>query len=279
MRWFYDDLPGFRLGFKTKKRIFNKQSKFQRIRVFETDDWGRVLTLDSAIQTTELDEFIYHEMIAHVPLFLHPNPKSVLIIGDPDGGILREVLHHKVKRVILVDNDEGVIYAAKKYLSKIHSGSFYDRRVRVLVSNGAEFIKNFKKEFDVIIVGSIDSVSKKFCQDVAAALADKGIMAAQLGGIFSSWNEFRSAFQNIKKSFPKAAPFISAIPTRPSALWGLVVASKQISFDKQPRAKIRQRYERMKSQLKYYNPELHQAAFALPVFIKTALKENKKSLL
>lgn len=282
-KWFFDDIRGFRCGLKIKKILYSKKSRFQEIRIIEFENWGRALTLDATIQTTERDEFIYHEMISHVPLFLHPRPQKVLIIGGGDGGVLKEVLkHNSVKEATLVEIDEYVIEASKKYLNKIHQDSYYDKRAKIIVGDGVAFINNSEDEFDLIIIDSTDPVgaaedlfSDDFYRDVIAALKKQGIMVTQSGAVFSQWEEFSKTVKRMKKFFPNVAPYLATVPTYPSSLWSFTLASKTIDFGKMDMEIIKKKYKKMKEQFKFFNPEIHRAALALPQFIIKGLKNEK----
>ena len=138
--------------------VHKAKTKFQELAVYDTESLGRILVLDDVVQTTELDEYLYHECLAHVPMFAHPNPEEVLIVGGGDGGTLREVLKHpSVKRATLVDIDEGVIDASKRFLPQWNVG-FSNPRARVVISDGLEFVAKSKGEYDVVIVDSTDPI-------------------------------------------------------------------------------------------------------------------------
>ncbi len=273
-KWFYDEIRGFRCALKIRKILYRKKSKFQKIQVLESENWGRVLTLDENIQTTERDEFIYHEMISHVPLFLHPNPKNVLIIGGGDGGVLREVLKHKIKKVTLVEIDKDVIEVSKKYLQKIHCNSFYDKRAEIIIGDGIDFVTEYKNTFDVIIIDSTDPVgaaeglfTDKFYKDVLSALRQAGFLVTQSGAVFAQWQEFSKTFKKMKKFFKYVSPYLTVVPTYPSSFWSFTIASKNFDFEKQPMSRIEKKYILLKKKLKFYSPQIHRGAFVIPQFI------------
>lgn len=274
-KWFYDNINGFCCGLEIKKILYAKKSKFHKIQILESRSWGRVLTLDESIQTTERDEFIYHEMISHVPLFLHPNPKSVLIIGGGDGGVLREVLKHKIKKADLVEIDKDVIEASKKYLGKIHCNSFYNKRAEVIVGDGIDFITKHKNAFDVIIIDSTDPVgaaeglfTDKFYKDAHSSLRHNGFLVTHSGAVFAQREEFSKTFKKIKRFFPKTAPYLTIVPSYPSGLWSFIIGSKKIDPSKTSLKKLRQNYKKLKIETKYYNPEIHLSSFVPPNFLK-----------
>lgn len=286
MSWFYDnygEFLGYRIGLQTRKILYSKKNKFQTIKIFETRDWGRILTIDKTIQTTERDEFVYHEMISHVPIFLHPDPQNVLIIGGGDGGVLKEVLRHKIKKAVLVEIDKDIIESSKKFLKKIHEDSFYDKRAEIIVGDGIKYVKNQKNVFDVIIIDCTDPVgpakdlfSKEFYNNTNTALTENGILVTQSGGVFIHEDELLNSFKKISRVFSKTAIYLAPIPTYPATLWSFVIASKNVDLIKQSQSEIERRYNLIKNNFKFYNPEVHKASFALPEFIKKYLKDETK---
>lgn len=191
MKWIYDKyFPGLGICLEVEKLIFTKQTKYQKIEIFQTKKFGRLLVLDGSVQLTEGDEFIYHEMITHVPLLSYPEAKKVLIIGDGDGGVLREVLTHPVEEVYLVEIDEGVIKACQEYMPGVAKNSFADKRVNLVIGDGAKFVKDFDNFFDLIIVGAPDPngpgkilFSSSFYKSVDNALKQSGLMITQSGPV------------------------------------------------------------------------------------------------
>jgi len=171
------------------KLIHKEKTSYQNLKIYKTERFGNLLLLDGAIQTTEKDEFIYHEMLTHTVMLLHPEPREVLIIGGGDGGILKEVLKYKsVKRAHLVEIDERVIEISKKYLKNICQKAFQDKRVKIIIEDGAKFIKETSEKFDIIIIDSPDPVgvakvlfSHKFYKDNFAHLTEEGLMIRQTG--------------------------------------------------------------------------------------------------
>ena len=279
-KWFYDNIRGFSCALEIKKVLYRKKNKFQTIQILESKTWGRVLTLDETIQTTERDEFIYHEMISHVPLFSHPKPEKVLIIGGGDGGVLREVLKHKIQKATLVEIDKYIIDASKKYLAKIHQNSFSDKRAEVIVGDGIDFIAKRKNAFDVIIVDSTDPVgaaeglfTDKFYKDARSCLRKDGFLVTQSGAIFSQWEEFSETVKKMKKFFKYVSSYLTVVPTYPSSFWSFTIASKNLDFKKTPFGSIEKKYKEIKGEFKFYNPEVHRASFAIPNFIIKGLNK------
>mgnify|MGYP001102310097 CR=1 FL=1 len=279
--WFYESLfPLVRLGLKVKKTIVSENSRFQKIKILDTYEFGRVLVLDGVVQTTERDEFIYHEMLSHLPLLSHPHPERVLIIGGGDGGILREVLKHPVKKVFLVEIDKKVIALSKTYLPVICRNSFNDRRANIIIDDGANFIKEWKGKFDVVIIDSSDPIgpakvlfSSKFYQRVSNALSNNnGIFAQQTGSSFLQREEFPYVYEKLKKVFPFVSIFLTAVPTYVGGFFSLMFASKGIDPLKIRLSEIERRYKNLKLKTRYYNPKIHHASFVLPTYIKETVE-------
>lgn len=261
------------LFMKMKKLIYSYQSPYQRIDIFEHPDFGRVFTLDGIVMCTEADEFMYHEMLAHVPLFSHPGPERVLIIGGGDGGTLREVLKHEsVTEVIVCEIDPYVIEAAKKYLPQT-AVEFDNPKTTIVNENGADYIKQYKDYFDAIIVDSTDPTAgeggylftKDFYRCCADALKTDGVFSAETEDPFYDKGWVAIAFNRISSVFPNNAVYCGFMTTYPSGMWTYTFASKskdpQRDFDSE-------RAARMEKLFHYYNREIHRSAFALPTFVK-----------
>ena len=192
-KWFNEketDLwKGQRMGLRVKKCLADRKTKYQHLQVFETESYGRMLVLDGVIQLTERDEFAYQEMLAHVPVFSHPSPKSALVVGGGDGGIIRELCRHStLERIVMVELDEGVPAASKEFFSTTMATAFGDERVELIIGDGAAFMSEEKNhgKFDIIIVDSSDPIGpasvlfeNKFYSDIARVLAPGGVCATQ----------------------------------------------------------------------------------------------------
>jgi len=266
--WFTEyQTPNLRLGLRIEDVLFNKQSKYQHILVVYTKQYGRVLVLDGAIQLTEKDEFCYHEMMAHLVLCAHPEPKKVLVIGGGDGGVVREVLKHDtVESVTLVDIDEEVIRASKTFFPTV-SCALEDERVNIMPMDALVFVKEHRDEFDIAIIDSTDPVDfasglfeQSFFKDVHSALTESGMMIAQTESPFAEPELLYDAVMGLRNTFEKAFLAWGAVPTYPTGLWTYAVGSKK--FD--PRI---QRRSAPKG-LKYYSDAMHSLAFELPPFVK-----------
>ncbi len=258
---------------RVKETLHLERSKYQNIALLDTDQFGRMLVLDGAIQTTIKDEFVYHEMITHIPLFSHPNPKRVAVIGGGDGGTIREILKHKsVERATLVEIDERVVEVARKYLPEI-STALDDDRTEVRIEDGIGFVKNHRGKFDVIIVDSTDPVgpavglfTKEFYKSIHGALKDDGIFVAQTESPFYNGELIASIYKDVKSVFGITKLFLCNVPTYPGGLWCFTLGSK--IYDPEKIGAI----DTKGFNCKYYNKTMHRAAFALPGFLKQYLE-------
>lgn len=263
--WFTEKwLPGLKISVKVKKIVYEKKTEYQKLAIFDTFEFGRMLVLDNVIQTTEKDEYIYHESLIHVPMFTHPNPEEVLIIGGGDGGGLREVLRHStVKRATLVDIDGDVIEASKQYLPGWNC-SFSDSRANVVVGDGLEYVKNRKSDYDIVIVDSTDPVgpgealfSLEFYSSIAAALKPGGVMAAQTESPIAQPSLVKGIYGRIAKVFPYARIYTAPMPSYPGGWWSFTCGSAQ----KEPSVPVREPGTSWK--LRFYSPEMHGRMFVL----------------
>lgn len=263
----------FGITAKVKRSLHSEQTDFQRLDMLETDEWGNMLTLDGMVMTTERDEFVYHEMVAHVPLFTHPNPENVLIVGGGDGGVIREVLKHdKVKKATLVDIDGKVIEYSKKFLPSI-AGKMDDPRADVRVGDGFMHIAESENTYDVIMVDSTEPVgpavnlfTKGFYAGIAKALKEDGLFVAQTDNPWFKADLISQVYKDVKEIFPVTQLYTANIPTYPSGLWTFTMGSKV----HHPRQVEKERLQSIET--KYYTPELHHAAFVLPKFVQDLLK-------
>jgi spermidine synthase len=252
--------------FRVKKVLYDKRSKFQKIEIIENKEYGRVLLLDGLVQTTEKDEFFYHEMLVHPAMASHARPKKVLIIGGGDGGALRETLRYPVERAWLCEIDGQVIEACRKHFDWLKR-AFEDGRAELVIGDGNVFIRKTKDKFDVILVDSSDPVgpstilhSRVFYEKLKTCLASGGIVAAQAGSQVLHLEEHREKSAFLKKLFKHASFYLGPVPTYPVGMWCYNFLSDAVD----PLAK---RKLRVPGGLKYYNPEIHRAAFALPNFL------------
>ena len=263
--WFTEEwLPGLRLSVQVESIVFATRTAYQELAIYDTKQLGRILTLDNVIQTTEKDEYIYHEMLVHVPLFAHPAPERVLIVGGGDGGSLREAMKHpEVKEAVLVDIDAGVVEASKRYLPQWNSG-FKDPRARVVIGDGLAFVREAQAEFDVIVVDSTDPVgpgeslfTEDFYSSVKRALRPGGLMAAQTENPILMPDVVRSIHQRMSQVFPSVKVYTAPMPTYPGGWWSFMCASLS------PDQPVPERQPDPGWGLRYYSPGIHARAFVL----------------
>ncbi|MFS1516984.1 polyamine aminopropyltransferase [Bacillus sp. SCS-151] len=272
--WFTEkQTESYGITAKIKRTLHTEQTDFQKLDMIETEQFGNMLVLDGMVMTTEKDEFVYHEMVAHVPLFSHPNPENVLVVGGGDGGVIREVLKHpSVKKVTLVEIDGKVIEYSKKYLPSIAS-HFDNPRVEVIVGDGFMHIAESENEYDVIMVDSTEPVgpavnlfSKGFYAGISKALKEDGIFVAQTDNPWFKPELIATVQKDVKEIFPLTRLYTANIPTYPSGLWTFTLGSKK--YD--PLQVEDGRFHDIDT--KYYTQELHKAAFVLPKFVSDLTK-------
>ncbi|MBN1850065.1 MAG: spermidine synthase [Deltaproteobacteria bacterium] len=262
--------PGRALSLRMDRVLYQEKSEYQDICVFENSGVGRVLTLDNIIQITESDEFAYQEMIAHVPLFAHPDPRSVLIIGGGDGGVAREVAKHRgVEQIDLCEIDRMVIEVSRKYLPFTSVG-FSDPRVKVHIQDGAEFARKNVDAYDVIIVDSSDPIGpakvlfeEPFYRSIEAALKKDGIMMNQAESIWLHLDLIKDLRKTAEGLFPKTEYCYTCVPTYPSGQIGFLCCSKEYDV-REPQRRPDQAFQK---KCRYYTPDIHKASFHLPAFV------------
>jgi spermidine synthase len=272
--WFTEkQTEHFGITAKVRESLVREQTEYQDLAIIDTIEFGRMLVLDNMVMTTEKDEFVYHEMVAHPALFTHPNPRHVLVVGGGDGGVIREVLKHpKVEKAVLVDIDGKVIEYSKKYLPTI-AGWLDDPRVEVLVNDGYMHIHDHKNEYDVIMVDSTEPVgpavqlfTRGFYQGIYDALKEDGIFVAQTDNPWFKADLIRNVNRDVKAVFPIVRVYAANIPTYPSGLWTFTMGSKKydpLEVDVENIPDI---------ETKYYTPRLHKAAFVLPRFVEDLVR-------
>lgn len=267
-----------KLSIQVDKQIYSSQSEFQRIDIFESPEFGRFLTLDGYMMLTEKDEFVYHEMMVHVPMAVHPNVKKVLVIGGGDGGTIRELSRYTtIEEIDLVEIDEEVVEACKKYLPQTACG-FQDSRVKCYYDDGLKFVRKYENTYDLILVDSTDPFgpgeglfTKEFYGNCYKALKEDGIMVNQHESPFYKEDAYamQRAHKRIVESFPISKVYQAHIPTYPSGHWLFGFASKKYHPINH------QRVEEWKSlglKTQYYNEQLHKGAFALPNYVEEMLE-------
>jgi spermidine synthase len=267
-------------SFKVDKILDQHKTLYQDLVVFENQEFGRVLVLDGAIQLTTRDEFIYHEMMSHVPIIAHGNVKDVLIIGGGDGGIAREVLKHPgIESVTLVDIDAGVVEASKKYFPEVCKGVFDHPKFKLLIEDGIKFVQNQTQAYDVIITDSNDPIgpakvlfTDTFYGSCKKALRKNGILVTQNGDFFMQPHEYKDTYRHLKFLFKDAAFFLANVPTYIGSYMTLGYASEDPSYRELPLEVIQNRIEQDGLKTRYYNAKMHQASFVLPQFLIDSLE-------
>lgn len=277
--WFSEPhTPDVKLSIRVDKQLYSGQSEFQRIDVFESPELGRILVLDGYIMLTEKDEFIYHEMIVHVPMAVHPGVKKVLIIGAGDGGAVRELTRYpEVEHIDLVEIDEQVIQVCRQFLPRT-SCRLDDPRVHIYYEDGLKFVRSREDEYDLIIVDSTDPFgpgeglfTKEFYGNCHRALREEGIMVNQHESPFyeSDATACMRAHKRIVESFPISRVYQAHIPTYPSGHWLFGFASKRYhpvhDLDEE-------RWMARELDTLYYTPRLHKGAFCLPAYVEKLLR-------
>ena len=260
--------------FTVQEVLYEGRSKFQRIEIIRNKDYGRVLLLDGLVQTTEKDEFYYHEMLVHPALASHARPRSVLVIGGGDGGALREVLKHPVKKAWLVEIDGKVIEACRDHFPWLKA-AFRDPRAELVVEGGNVFIDKVRETFDIILVDSSDPVGPStvlhqagFYRKLKAKLNPGGIITTQAGSLMLHLDSHARKRAFLKRIFRHAALYLGPVPTYPVGTWCYDFLSDRIDP-----AKVRTLY--IPDGLKYFNPDVYRAAFALPNFLADRLKKGQ----
>lgn len=270
-----------KLSIKVSSELLSEQSRYQHIAVFDSPEFGRFLTLDGVMMLTEKDEFIYHEMITHVPMSVNPDIKTVLVIGAGDGGVLRELNKYKtIEKIDLVEIDERVIEVCKQYLPQTACG-FNNPAANVIIGDGIKFLRNKENEYDLIIVDSTDPsgpgevlFSKEFYGNCYNALTENGIMVNQHESPFyaNDADAMTRAHKKISKTFDVSKVYQAHIPTYPSGHWLFGFASKGLH----PVRDIKEEYwNSLDLETKYYTTKLHKGSFCLPKYVEEMLKENE----
>ena len=255
--------------------VVEAKTEHQHLVIFNNAQWGRVMALDGMVQTTEHDEFVYHEMLTHVPMFSHPNPQSVLIIGGGDGGILREVLKHpQVEQVTQVEIDAAVIDMCKTYFPQHSQGAVDDAGLNLVIAEGVEFVNQTELKFDVVISDATDPVgpgevlfTSRFYSGIQRCLNPGGLFVAQNGVSFLQTDEVTTSAQRLGALFRHVGFYNAAVPTYVGGIMTFAWASDAYPAQSVDLAHIESRFNQAGFKTRYYNPALHQASFALPQYL------------
>lgn len=281
--WVNESLyPSWGQRFRVKREIARVQSPFQDIAIFETESHGRVLMLDGVVQITEADEFVYQEMLVHVPLIAHGAAERVLIIGAGDGGVLRRVLAHRgVRRAVMVEIDAEVIRLAREFLPRIGGTAWDDPRAEVIIGDGIAYVAEAADAaFDVVLVDSTDPIgvgevlfTEKFYAEAARVLSPSGVIVNQCGVPFLQADELRESGRRRARSFPYVTAYVAAVPTYVGGFMTLGWAAKDARLAAIGVAEIERRAKEagILGRTRYWTPAVQEAAFQLPPYIAELL--------
>lgn len=262
-----DERENLTISYRIKDVIFEEKSPFQHVMILDSYDFGRILALDGIVQTTARDGHIYNEMLAHVPLCIHPNAKKVLIIGGGDCGVAKEVCKYEhVEQIDMVEIDEAVVRACREYLPEV-SGKLADERVNFIFEDGVKYVKDKENEYDCIIVDSSDPIGpaevlfeKSFYESLHRALKEDGLMVCQSQSPFFHQEITKQTFSRISDIFPEAKMYIATVPTYPGGFWSFTLGTKKYTD-----VNIKQL---TKKETFYVNEDVVKSCFSLPPFIK-----------
>jgi len=271
---------GFGTTFEADEIYFDSETDHQRIVVFKNSIFGRMMMLDGVTQTTEADEFIYHEMLSHTPILAHGNALKVLIIGGGDGGMLREVLRHPgVEKCTMVEIDNSVVELSKQYLPNHSQGAFDDPRANLVFGDGAAFVLDPDDRYDVMIVDSTDPIGPgevlfqdNFYANTRNCLNPDGILVAQNGVPFLQADELRNSMTHLKQFYSDVSCYLATIPTYVGGPMAFGWASNTEAHRKIDIGILEQRFSELGIQTRYYTPTVHMGAFALPPYISDLIE-------
>jgi spermidine synthase len=262
-----------------------EQTDHQDLLIFHNAQFGTIMALDGVVQTTERDEFIYHEMLTHVPLCAHGAAQKILIIGGGDGGILREVTRHiDVEHITQVEIDGRVVELSTQYLPNHSQGAYRDPRVRLIIGDGLHFLRTCQEHFDIIISDCTDPTgpgaalfSAEFYRLGQTCLAENGILVAQNGVPYLQLPELITTAQHLSTLFADWHFYSAAIPTYIGGIMTFAFASNHLAARKVSLNELTQRWKKLGLTTKYYNPEIHLASFVLPQYVLTGIGKNNNA--
>ena len=278
--WLTETLyPGYGQSFEISNTLYREKTAHQDLAIYETPALGRVLVLDDVVQTTEVDEFYYHEMMAHLPILAHGDARRVLIIGGGDGGALREVLKHSnVEQATMVEIDASVVDLCREHLPGISAGAFDDPRTRLIIADGTKFVAECGENFDIVIIDSTDPIGpsvalfeQSFYRDCHDILGSHGILIRQAGVPFFQADVYTTAYARLTAIFRDCALALVPVPTYSGGHMALAWASDDPDHRNILTDTIDKRFAAAKIETRYYNPDMHRSAFALPAFMNAAL--------
>lgn len=272
---------GYGQAFDVEEVLFEQQTDSWHLIIFRNPVYGTVMALDGIIQTTERDEFVYHEMLTHVPILAHGNAKRVLIIGGGDGGILREVCRHQsVEHVTQVEIDQAVIDMCKEYLPNHSAGAFDDPRANIVIADGVEYVTLTDEKFDVIISDCTDPVgpgevlfSSRFYEGCKNLLNEGGVFVAQNGVPFLQQDEVITTRRRLSPYFKDQSFYAAAVPTYIGGVMTLAWGSDNEGLRQLALPELEKRFAASGIKTRYYNPQVHQGSFGLPQYLLDALEQ------
>ena len=285
-RWFHDSVtPDMAQLHGIRGRVYSGQTAFQSVEVLDLGSYGRSLVLDGKIQSSEYDEFIYHEALVHSPMVTHPHPRTCFIAGGGEGATLREVLKHpSVERVVMVDIDKEVIDISRRYLPSFHRGSFDDARLELHHVDARGYLEECRQRFDVVILDLTEPMeegpasvlhTREFYSLVGERLSPGGVCSLQAGS--SAWCNhqcFTTTVNTLKAAFPCVFPYEAYVPSY-GGTWGFAVASAGVSpLDLSPQEVDHRLSSRKISGLRFYDGLTHQGMFSLPRHLRQAIAEE-----
>ncbi len=273
---------GVNLALKVDKILYRDQTDLQDLMIFENKNFGRVMSLDGSVQTTEKDEFIYHEMFVHVPMLAHGNARRALIVGGGDGGAARQLMKYRDIAVTMVDIDRTVVEISRKYMPSVSGVAFDDPRLDLVIADGCKFVKETDETWDVIIIDSTDPhgpgevlYTQEFYSDCKSCLTPGGVIITQNGVPFVQEEELRTSYQRLGRLFQDVSFYLAAIPSYVGGIMAYGWATDDASLRKMSLSTLAARYVEAGISTDYYTPEVHKAAFALPLNIQKALTRDE----
>jgi spermidine synthase len=276
--WFRETLHrDYQIGLKIEEVLFEERSEHQHLLLFRNDAFGKVLALDGVVQTTEADEFVYHEMLAHLPILAHGGVERVLIVGGGDGGMLEEVLKHPgVREAVQVEIDASVVEFAKTHLRSICAGAYEDPRTELVIADGLAYVAETERRFDLIVVDSTDPVgpgavlfTPEFYADCRRCLAPGGILVTQNGVPFLQGDVLAHTMTAFRGLFADSTAYTATVPTYTGGPMAFGWGSDEPAHRTVATEELERRFETagLRGRTRYYTPAVHRAAFALPAYI------------
>ncbi|MBP0997617.1 polyamine aminopropyltransferase [Serratia fonticola] len=281
--WYETLHANFGQYFSVEQVLYREKTEHQDLVIFENPVLGRVMALDGVVQTTERDEFIYHEMMTHVPLLAHGQARKVLIIGGGDGAMLREVCRHQgVEQITMVEIDAGVVEFCRQYLPNHNAGAYDDPRFKLVIDDGVNFVSQSDEKFDVIISDCTDPIgpgeslfTSAFYEGCARCLNEGGIFVAQNGVCFLQQDEAVNSHTKLSQYFNDVSFYQAAIPTYYGGIMTFAWASQNPALRQLDVTTLQQRFHQSGLDYRYYNPAIHAGSFALPQYLLNALNVSR----